>query len=88
MAKDTHHILGIHLDDRIKSATDVQQLLTEHGCNIKTRIGLHEVTGDFCAGYGLILLEMLDNPGKVDELAGKLAAIEGVTVQRMVFGHP
>jgi hypothetical protein len=52
MKQDQHHILGIHVDDRIKRASDVQQLLTDYGCNIKTRIGLHEVTGKFCAGLG------------------------------------
>lgn len=88
MTKDTHYILGVHLDDRVKRATEVQQLLTDFGCNIKTRIGLHEVTGDFCAGYGLILLEMISNPDKVDELAGKLKKIDGVSVQQMVFAHP
>ena len=88
MAQDKHYIVGIHVDDRIKRASDVQQLLTDYGCNIKTRIGLHEVTGQFCAGYGLILLEMIGDPAKIKELAQKLDAIEGVSVQQMVFGHP
>jgi hypothetical protein len=88
MKKDEHHILGIHVDDRIKRASDVQQLLTDYGCNIKTRIGLHEVTGKFCAGFGLILLEMIGETGKIGELAKKLEAIEGVSVQQMVFDHP
>ncbi|MGE4543030.1 MAG: hypothetical protein AB7D06_02860 [Pedobacter sp.] len=88
MAQDTHYIVGIHVDDRIKRASDVQQLLTDYGCNIKTRIGLHEVTGQFCAGFGLILLEMIGDPGKVKELAQKLDAIDGVSVQQMVFDHP
>jgi metal-responsive CopG/Arc/MetJ family transcriptional regulator len=88
MKQDQHHILGIHVDDRIKRASDVQQLLTDYGCNIKTRIGLHEVTGKFCAGFGLILLEMIGETGKIGELAKKLEAIEGVSVQQMVFDHP
>ncbi|MDK2847995.1 MAG: hypothetical protein PWP34_1348 [Desulfuromonadales bacterium] len=88
MKQDQHHILGIHVDDRIKRASDVQQLLTDYGCNIKTRIGLHEVTGNFCAGFGLILLEMIGETGKIGELAKKLEAIEGVSVQQMVFDHP
>lgn len=88
MAQDKHYIVGIHIDDRIKRASDVQQLLTDYGCNIKTRIGLHEVTGQFCAGFGLILLEMIGDPGKVKELAQKLDAIDGVAVQQMIFDHP
>jgi hypothetical protein len=88
MAKDKHYIVGIHVDDRIKRASDVQHLLTDYGCNIKTRIGLHEATGQFCAGYGLILLEMIGDPAKVDELSQKLDTIDGVSVQQMVFDHP
>lgn len=88
MAQDKHYIVGIHIDDRIKRATDVQQLLTDYGCSIKTRIGLHEVTGQFCAGFGLILLEMIGEPAKVKELVQKLDAIDGVSVQQMVFDHP
>lgn len=88
MALDKHYIVGIHVDDRIKRASDVQQLLTDYGCNIKTRIGLHEVTGQFCAGFGLILLEMIGDPGKVKELVQKLDAIDGVSVQQMIFDHP
>lgn len=88
MPQDKHYIVGIHVDDRIKRASDVQQLLTDYGCNIKTRIGLHEVTGQFCAGFGLILLEMIGDPGKVNELAQKLDAIDGVSVKQMVFDHP
>lgn len=88
MSQDNHYILGIHVDDRIKRASDVQQLLTDYGCNIKTRIGLHEVTGNFCAGFGLILLEMIGGADKIGELAKKLDAIEGVSIQQMVFEHP
>lgn len=88
MPQDKHMILGIHIDDRIKKANEVQKLLTDYGCNIKTRIGLHEVTGNFCAGYGVLLLEMIGEQAKVEELAGKLNSIAGVEVQQMIFGHP
>jgi hypothetical protein len=87
MPKGKHVILGIHLDNRIKEAMDVQNLLTQYGCNIKTRIGLHEVAGDYCAGYGLILLEMIGEPKTIDELSAKLGAIKGVEVKQMAFSQ-
>jgi len=87
MASDQHIIMGIHIDDRIKKANEVQELLTEYGCNIKTRIGLHEVTGSFCAGYGLILLELVGGEATATELAGKLNAVQGVEVKLMTFAH-
>jgi hypothetical protein len=84
---DQHIILGVHLTDRVAQATDVQAALTEYGCNIKTRVGLHEVE-NVCSPAGVILLEMYGDPARSEELADKLNAIEGVEVQKMVFGHP
>ena len=40
---DPHIILGVHITDRLKNAVDVQKVFTEFGCNIKTRVGLHDV---------------------------------------------
>ncbi|OEU73940.1 MAG: hypothetical protein BA869_07730 [Desulfuromonadales bacterium C00003107] len=87
MAEDRHIIMGIHVDDRIKKATAIQEQLTAYGCHIKTRLGLHEVDGNFCAGYGLILLELVGGQKEADELAAKLNALEGVEVKLMTFDH-
>ena len=32
-------ILGIQVTNRLEKAQDVQHVLTEYGCNIKTRLG-------------------------------------------------
>ncbi len=42
-------ILGALLTDRFKEATAFQEVLTKFGCNIKTRIGLHNVTENACS---------------------------------------
>jgi len=84
---DKHIILGIHVTDRVSKAGQVQQILTEYGCSIKTRVGLHEVTETECSPRGLILLEVCGAEATADEMLGKLSAIEGVDVQKMVFGH-
>lgn len=51
-------ILGIKLSERNKDAILFQEILTKHGCNIKTRIGLHQGTEDCCSNNGIILLEL------------------------------
>jgi len=79
---EDHIILGIHVTDRLEEASAVQ-----YGCNIKTRIGLHQVEGNVCSPRGLILLELVGDKGPCEELAGKLAALEGVELQQMVFRH-
>ena len=83
---EKHAILGIHVTDRVKHAVEVQNLLTQYGCNIRTRLGLHEAES-VCSPKGLILLEMCGDDAVCDELAEKLVAIEGVEVKTMVFAH-
>lgn len=85
---EKHIILGVHITDRTKNVAMVQQVLSEFGCFIKTRLGLHETTDDFCSPNGLLLLEMLDDDRQVTGLTHRLKEIEGVEVQQMVFGHP
>jgi hypothetical protein len=86
--EEKHRILGVHITDRVKKASDVQHVFTEFGCNIKTRIGLHQVDGGYCSPNGLILIELFGEDPVCDEMRDKLAAIEGVDVQELVFHHP
>ena len=85
--KETHYILGIHVTDRVRHVPGVQPLLTEYGCHIRTRLGLHEAGGQVCSPNGMILLELVGDQARCDELGRKLAQIEGVEVQQMVFKH-
>jgi hypothetical protein len=83
---DKHIIFGIHITNRFTHVPEAQSLFTEYGCNIKTRLGLHEVENK-CSPNGLVLLEMYGDEARCHELAAKLAAIEGLEVQKMVFTH-
>ncbi|HON90493.1 MAG: hypothetical protein KBI32_00115 [Phycisphaerae bacterium] len=87
MNKARHLIIGIHISDRVHNVPGVQNLLTEYGCSIKTRIGLHSVDDKFCSPNGLILLEMAGPEKPTFELIEKLKAIGGVDVQTMIFEH-
>ena len=64
---DKHIIYGVHVTNRMNKATNVQQLFSEYGCNIKTRIGLHDVGKDFCSPSGVILLEMFGDESVCEE---------------------
>ena len=87
MVKKDHIIVGIHVQDRHGNIPNIQGLLTEYGCSIKTRLGLHEVRDDFCSTAGIILLETAGPREEVDAMVAKLDAIDGIDVQTMVFGH-
>ncbi|MCX7862071.1 MAG: hypothetical protein N2449_03680 [Bacteroidales bacterium] len=78
-------VLGIYIKERSKNALAVQSLLTKYGCSIKTRIGLHEVSGEYCSNAGLILLELTGDPAEMDRLENELQKIEDVDVQKMIF---
>jgi hypothetical protein len=89
MAEKMNHIIfGVHITDRIKHVKSVQELLTQYGCNIKTRLGLHEVDGKSCSPNGLLILELVGDSVACQQLASKLNALEGVEVKQMVFDHP
>ncbi len=85
---NTHRIVGIHVTDRVQRAGEVQQLLSEYGCSIRTRVGLHHLDGDVCSPNGLLLLELFGDEAPCRALTEKLAAIDGVEVQQMTFEHP
>lgn len=81
-------IMGIELGKRLETAADVQEVLTEYGCYIKTRIGLHSASdeGAGCSEKGLILLEMTNGCEKqTEELKRELSEIEEVGVKTMEF---
>jgi hypothetical protein len=82
-----HLIFGVHITNRATQVPSVQHLLTEYGCNIKTRIGLHHVDDQVCSPRGLILLEMFGKMATCRELKTKLTALEGVEVQELLFEH-
>lgn len=63
-------IIGISIDDRIDEAVKFQNIVTSHGCKIRTRIGLHNTDGYGCSNKGIILLEVID---KVNEIYDALS---------------
>jgi phosphopentomutase len=78
-------ILGVQVTNRVENIPDVQKILTEHGCNIKTRLGLHEVTESHCSNVGLLILETYGNETDILQMETKLKKMKGLTVKKMVF---
>ena len=55
--------------------------MTEFGCIIQTRLGLHNSSKDSCSSNGLIILECLDNMEEVNKLNAELLKIDGIKVK-------
>lgn len=77
-------ILGARLSNRLGTSVEVQNVLTEYGCEIKTRLGLHDISENECKNSGLILLE-ITNDEKASEIESRLKKISGIEVQNMKF---
>jgi len=78
-------ILGVMLKQRTETSPRFQDLISDYGCYISTRIGLHAAGSESCSPDGIILLETV-NENKALELEDKIkSSIDGVVVQKMVF---
>ena len=81
-------IMGVELEQRRDTATEVQEILTDYGCFIKTRLGLHQASDnrEVCSEKGLIILEfIIDADKEATEMQEKLEKVEGVVVKQMAF---
>lgn len=76
-----YQIMIIRVSHRINSADKLQKVLTQYGCNIKTRLGLHEA-GEACGVDGLIILQLVKGIQDNIDFMRDLNAIEGITAQR------
>lgn len=85
--KEDHLIMAVHVTDRLTKASQVQALLTEYGCNIKTRLGLHETGPDACSPNGILILELVNGAEACNELLQNLNAIDGIEAKLVAFSH-
>lgn len=78
----SYNIMAVVLNNRVKIATKFQDVLTDSGCIIKTRLGLHEA-GDACSNEGLIILQLEGSDDEIENLAKEINTIEGAKAERI-----
>jgi hypothetical protein len=76
-------VVAILVSHRNQAAVSVQKVLTGWGCMIKTRLGIHEGTMEDCSERGLIILSLVGEEEKKEELVRKLNALNDVTAKRV-----
>lgn len=75
-------IMGVRLVDRSESAIDVQKVLTQYGCSIRTRLGLHDQDASgVCSPSGILLLQLCCDEQEAKDLEKALQDIKGVTAK-------
>lgn len=82
------HVMLILIGKRRASALRVQELLTEYGCNIKTRLGVHDGVLDRCSDVGLIMLEVAGEADTISEFEEKVSAVDDVSVKLVTLTLP
>lgn len=73
-------VVVITVEKRTDIAPTLQQVLTNHGCAIRTRIGLH---AEGCSERGIIVLHVYSEPEGVESLTRDLEALDGVRVNQV-----
>lgn len=78
------HIVAIKINPRTKFAPKVQEILTEYGNIINTRIGLHEASNKTTSQNGLIILNLsLEKDQDMQDLLISLNSLDGVDAKSL-----
>ncbi|MEA4853441.1 MAG: hypothetical protein VB082_04080 [Christensenella sp.] len=78
-----YYIIGLRVSHRTHNSLKLQQLLTEYGCNIKMRVGLHETSEEYCSDDGLIILQACGGKDLIERMVASFSKVEGVTAKMM-----
>ena len=65
------NIVIISVQQRKNVSSAVQEVLSEYGCLIKTRLGITDSTSKKCSQTGLIILEFLGNKREINLMTKK-----------------
>ena len=79
---DCTTIMAIRANNRMVEAQAIQDVLTEFGCMVRVRLGIHDA-GLECSNEGLILLQLCGQKIDLKFMEDALNAIEGVKAVSM-----
>ena len=83
MLEQCGYIMAVLQENRVETATKVQEVLTRNGCNIRFRLGLHDAGLDSCSNSGLILLQVCGAKTEVEQFQAELQQVPHVKVKLM-----
>jgi hypothetical protein len=75
----------VKLKARNAEAVKVQEVLTQFGCHIAVRLGLHEVQEQTCSDEGMILLQVKSEPKITKQFVQALKKIPKLEVKQVTF---
>lgn len=78
-------IMAIKINGRTVNAPSVQEILTKYGCNIKTRVGFHEVDENQCSMDGILILQLIGKEEVIRSMFSELKVLKGVIPKMIEF---
>lgn len=78
-------IVAIKVNGREANASFVQGILTKYGCNIRTRVGFHEVNEDQCSMDGILILQLFGKDEEIQAMLGEINLLDGVSAKMIEF---
>jgi len=80
-----YQVVAAKVEDREGAARDLQKVLTDHGCIIKVRLGLHDLPANACSPAGLVLMEVEGEAAEIGALVDELNALDAVTAKHIIL---
>ncbi len=77
-------VMILLVQKRNSDAPALQSVLTEYGCFIRARLGIHEA-GDNCSDDGLVILHVSGTADEVHALEVAINAVEHVRVKTVAL---
>ena len=78
-------VMCVLVKNRTNDAPQLQTVLTNHGCIIKTRVGMHEVNN--CAEDGLIMLHLTGSKEAIYDLEKAINALSEIRARTMLLDY-
>lgn len=80
-----YQLVAVKVGHREDTATAVQELLTDFGCHIKVRLGLHDLPGDACSPAGLIILQVVAEGVELSQFLDSLNRLDEVVARSLTI---
>lgn len=76
-----YQLVAVKVGKREDSASKVQEILTSFGCNIKVRLGLHDLPEGTCSPIGLIVLQVTAQEDELKVFLEEMNKLEDVVAR-------
>jgi hypothetical protein len=80
-----YRVVAVKVSNREGIAQGMQKVLTDHGCLIKVRLGLHDIPVNACSPAGLVLMEVDGEETEIKTMVAELNALPEISAKYLVI---